>query len=139
MGEVVNQEDIENEIQQKMVSVEFETDDENECMRALPKIAFSSASLRETLGYLLRGRNSLRIEQDASGRAITQEVPIYPLPGNRIKTNYKVYEITPEIHKALSPTGYTGKNMKDDSDILSLHNNLRGIKCTGDGIRASKT
>ena len=101
LAEVLNKEDSENENQQKMIPVEFETDDENKDIRALLKIAYSSASLRETLGFLMRSRNSLRIEQDASGRALNLGVPIHPLAGNKIKWNYNVYEITPGIQKAL--------------------------------------
>ena len=48
------------------------------------------------------------------------------------------YEITPEIHKALSYTGNTGKTMKKENDILIMNNNLRELGYTGVGDKDSK-
>ena len=72
----------------------------------------SSAFLRETSGSLMKSRNSLNMKQDDSDRAATLGVPILTLEGDKIEIIDNVYEITPEIHKAFSSTGYTGRNLK---------------------------
>ena len=48
------------------------------------------------------------------------------------------YELTPEIYKALSYTGYTGKNSKNENDILMLNNFIRDLGYTGSGDIKSK-
>ena len=50
--------------------------------------------------------NSLKI-QSSSGAKILG-VPIYTLGGDRLQIRDNVYDLTPEIYKALSYTGYTG-------------------------------
>ena len=57
--------------------------------------------------------------------------------GDSWKIGDNVYEITPEIHKALSSTLYTGEIMKNENDILMLNNILRDVKYTGVGDRQS--
>ena len=52
--------------------------------------------------------NSLRIKSSRSGASILG-VPIYTLGGDRMQINDNIYDITPEIHEALSSTTYTGK------------------------------
>ena len=54
----------------------------------------------------------------------------------RIRDNE--YELTPEIKKALSFTGYTGKSVKNESDILMMSNILNDLGYTGIGDRDSK-
>ena len=49
------------------------------------------------------------------------------------------YELTPEKYKTLSSTGYTGKSMKKESDILLMSINLNDLGYTGIGDRESKT
>ena len=66
----------------------------------------------------MKSRNSLRIEQDESGRANILWVPIQSLGGDRIKRRTNVYDLTEETQEALSSTGYSGKSMKTDSDVL---------------------
>ena len=47
--------------------------------------------------------------------------------------NENVYDLNREIHKALSSTSYTGKTMKDNSDILMMNNSIGDLGCTGTG------
>ena len=58
-----------------------------------------------------------------------------------IQINDNVYDLTPEIYKALSYTGYTGKTMKNENDILMMNNIIRdlGYKGIGDGPSNRKT
>ena len=72
--------------------------------------------MKETLGFSTKSRNSLRIEQDALGQASINGTHIQILGSDSSKLNDNVYELTPELHKSLSSTGFTGKNLKDDSD-----------------------
>ena len=48
------------------------------------------------------------------------------------------YKLTPETYKALSFTGYTGKNMKIENDILMLYNIINDLGYTGMGDKPSK-
>ena len=48
------------------------------------------------------------------------------------------YELTPEIYKALSYTGYTGNTMKNENDILMMDSIINDLGYTGDGDRDSK-
>ena len=81
---------------------------------------------------------SLKIDQDErTGGASINGVPVLILGGNSWKIRDNVYEITPEIHKALSSTLYTGETMKNENDILMLNNTLRDVKNTGEEDRPS--
>ena len=64
--------------------------------------------------------NSLQIKP-SSGATILG-VPIHTLGGDKLRIRDIVYDLTPEIFKALSYTGYTGKSMKRASDILMMNN-----------------
>ena len=61
----------------------------------------------------MRCSSSLSIKSTPSGQKISG-VPIRTLGGDVIKIGGNVFEITPEIHKALSSTGHTGKTLKND-------------------------
>ena len=61
--------------------------------------------------------DSLKIKPSSSG-ATNLEVPIYTLGGDKLRIRDNVFELTPEIYKALSDKGYTGKNMKNENDIM---------------------
>ena len=54
-----------------------------------------------------------------------------------MKIRVNDYELTPEIYKALSYTGYTGKTMKNEKDILMMSNVKNDLGYTGDGVRPS--
>ena len=86
----------------------------------------------------MRSKNSLRITQDESHRANILGVPIQISGGDRIQIKDNIYALTPEIYKALSDTGYTGKTMKNEHDILMMYNIIRDLGYTGDDDRNSK-
>ena len=68
--------------------------------------------MTETLGALMNSKNSLKLIPDDSGRATILGVPINTLGGDRIQINENIFDLTPEIYKALSDTG---KNMKNEN------------------------
>ena len=107
-------------------------------LEALPNSSNFSNSMREMIGSLMRSKNSLRITQDESHRANILGVPIQISGADTIKINENIYELTPEIYKALSDTGYTGKDMKNEYDILMLNNIIRDLRYTGRDDRDSK-
>ena len=71
----------------------------------------------------------------ASGATING-VPVYTMGSNLIKANDNVYDLTDEIHKALSSTGYSDETMKKESD-LCLNNIKNYIGSRGIGDRPS--
>ena len=107
-------------------------------LEALPNSSNFSNSMREMIGSLMRSKNSLRITQDESHRANILGVPIQISGADTIKINENIYELTPEIYKALSDTGYTGKDMKNEYDILMMNNIIRDLGYTGRDDRDSK-
>ena len=129
----------ENENNQQIVPVEIESDDENiqTNLRALPNSSMFSDQMSKTLGRLMSSANSLRITPTTSGAQILG-VPIITLGGDRIQIKDNIYDLTPEIYKALSYTGYTGKNLKNEKDILMLNNIIRDLGYTGIGDNKSK-
>ena len=129
----------ENENNQKIVPVEIESEDENiqTNLRALPNSSIFSDQMTKTLGRLMSSLNSLKITASPSGPTILG-VPIYTLGGDRIQIKNNVYNLTPEIYKALSFTGYDGKTMKNENDILMLNNIINDLGYTGDGDNKSK-
>ena len=94
--------------------------------------------MTETLGALMNRKNSLKLKQDDSGRASILRTPINTLGDDRIQIKDNIYDLTPEIYKALSCTGYTGKTMKKKKDILMMKNIVRDLGYTGVGDRDSK-
>ena len=95
-----------------------------------------SEQMTKTLGRLMSSANSLKIKSTSSGATILG-VPIYTLGGDTIKIKDNVYDLTPEIYKALSYTGYDGKTMKNENDILMLNNIIRDLGYTGIGDHKS--
>ena len=81
--------------------------------------------------------NSLRIKSSPSGASILGVV-LYTLAGDKLRLRDKIYDLTPEIYKALSHTEYTGKTMKNENDILMMNNIINDFVYTGDGDRDSK-
>ena len=96
-----------------------------------------SDQMTKTLGRLMSSLNSLKVIASPSGPTILG-VPIYTLGGDRIQIKDSIYDLTPEIYKALSDTGYTGKTMKNESDILMMDNIINDLGHTGVGDRGSK-
>ena len=93
--------------------------------------------MTKTLGRLTSSLNSLKITASLSGPTI-QSVPIYTIGGDRMRIEDNIYELTPEIYKVLSDTGYTGKSMKNECDILLLNIIINDLGYTGIGDRDSK-
>ena len=96
-----------------------------------------SDQMKKTLGRLMSSANSLKINTTPSGATILG-VPVSTLGGDRIQIKDIVYDLTPEIYKALSYTGYTGNTMKNEADILMLNNIIRDLGYTGVGDYQSK-
>ena len=134
INEVIKGSNSENENNQEIVPVEYESEDENiqTNLRALPNSSMFSDQMTKTLGRLTFSANSLKIKNTPSGATILG-VPIYTLGGDRIQIKDNVYDLTPEIYKALSFTGYDGKTMKNENVILMLNNNIRDLGYTGIG------
>ena len=139
IGNVIKTPNSENENNQEIVPVEIESEDENiqTNLRALPNSSMFSDQMTKTLGRLMSSLNSLKIIASPSGPTILG-VPIYTLGGDTIQIKDNVYDLTPEIFKALSDTGYTGKNLKNENDILMLYNIINDLKYTGIGDKPSK-
>ena len=81
--------------------------------------------------------NSLKIKASHSGSTILR-VPICALGGYKLRIRDNDYELTPEIYKALSSTGDTGKTMKNENDILNKNNNIGDLGYTSVRDKDSK-
>ena len=136
---VINPSNSENENNQEIVPVEVESEDENiqTNLKALPNSSMFSDQMTKTLGRLMSSANSLKKKSTPSGATILG-VPIHTLGGDRLQIKDNVYDLTPEIYKALSYTGYTGENLKNENDILMLYNIIRDLRYTGIGDIKSK-
>ena len=132
LGEIVKESNSENVNNQEIVPVEIESEDENiqTNLRALPNSSMFSDQMKKTLGRLMFSANSLKINITSSGATILG-VPINTLGADRIQIKDNDYDLTPEIYKALSYTGYDGKTMKNENDILMLDNIIRDLGYTG--------
>ena len=108
-------------------------------IKALPNSFKLSDLMKITIGNLRSSKNSLRIDQDRrTGGASINNTPVLILGGDSWEVGYNVHEITPEIHKALSSTGYTGENMTNENDILMMNNIIRDLGYTGIGDKKSR-
>ena len=144
--EVSNPQNSENENSQEIVPVKVESEDSEDenidkkiGIKALPNSFKLSKKMLNTIGKLMSSKNSLKKDQDErTGGASINGIPILLLGGDSWKIEDNVYEITPEIHKALSSTLYTGETMKNEHDILMLNNILGDVKYTGERDRDSK-
>ena len=147
MSEIIKEYNSEKENIQEVVPVETiseDSEDENIGseigMKALPNSFKFSDLMKNTIGKLMSSKNSLKVDQDErTGGASINGIPLLIFGGNSMKTKDNVYEITPEIHKALSSTGYTGKTMKSENDILMMNIILRDVKYTSLRDRTSNT
>ena len=126
-----------NESTQKISDVIKESNSKVD-IKALPNSSKFSIAMRQMIGSLMNSRNSLKITQDESGRTNILGVPIQISEGDAIKINENVYELTPEIYKALTYTTYKGNTMKDENDILRMYNIIRDLGYDGIGDRDSK-
>ena len=126
-----------NESTQKISDVIKESNSKVD-IKALPNSSKFNNSMKQMIGSLMNSRNSLKISQDDLGRANILGIPIQISEGDTIKINENVYELTPEIYKALTYTSYTGNTMKNENDILMMYNIIRDIGYNGIGDRDSK-
>ena len=78
--------------------------------------------------------SSLEIKSSPS-RATIFGIPRYTLGGGILRIRDIDYELTPENYKALSYPGYTGKSMKNETDILMMNINIKDLGYTGVGDR----
>ena len=139
LGDVIKESNSENEINQEIVPVEIESDNSdgdntNPNIGALPNSSFFSDLLTKTLGRLMSSANSLSIKSSPSGTSIFG-VPRYTLGGDTLRIHDNDYELTPEIYKVLSYTGYNGKTMKNENYILMMKSIINELGYTGDGDR----
>ena len=145
ISEVINPLNSEKEINQEIVPVEVELEDSEDenidkkiSIKALPNSFKFSDLMKITTGKLMSSKNSLENDQDTrTGGASMNGIPVLIFDGDSMKIKDNVFERTPEIHKALSSTGYTGKTMKNENDILMMNNILSHVKYTGIGDRTS--
>ena len=139
LGEIVKESNSENVNNQEIVPVEIESEDENiqTNLRALPNSSIFSDQMTKTLGRLMSSANSLKITSTPSGATILG-VPIITLGGDKLRIRGNDYDLTPEIYKALSYTGYTGENLKNENDILMFYNIIKDLGYTGVGDYQSK-
>ena len=131
IGEDIKESNSENEIIQEMAPVKTESEEENihTNLRTLPNKSIFSELMTKALGSLMSSSNSLKIKSSLSG-ATFLGVPVNTLGGDN-----NTYDITPEIHKALSSTYYTGKTMKNENYVFMTNNNMRDLGYIGRGVR----
>ena len=110
----------------------MEIDSDN--LRALPNSSLFSDLMTKTLSSLMSSSNSLETKSSLSG-ALILGVPFYSLGVGKLKIPDKDYELTPELYKPLSYTGYTGKTMKNENDNLMTKITKRDLGYTGFGDR----
>ena len=124
---------------QCLLKLNLKTEEENiqTNLKALPNSSIFSDLMTKTLGRLKSSANCLRIKSSPSG-ASTLGVPTYTLGGDGIQINDNIYDLTLEIHKALSYTAYTGQTMKNENDILMMNNIITDLGYTGIGDEQSK-
>ena len=132
VSEVIKESKSAVEINQEIVPVDYETEDENfqTNLRAFPNRSMFSDQMTKTLWRIMSSSNSLKIKPSRSG-ATYLGVPVNTLGGDRIQIKDNIYDLTPEIYKALSYTGYTGKTMQNENDILMLNFIIRDLGYTG--------
>ena len=95
--------------------------------------------MREMIGSLMNSQNSLKVTQDESGRAKFLGVPIQLSEADTKNINETIYDLTPEIYKALSSTSYSVKTMKNEDDILTMYYIVRDLGYTGvGGIKSNR-
>ena len=100
-------------------------------LKALPNSSKVSTSMLKMLGSLMNSQNSLKITQDEFKRLNILGTPIQVSEGDLMKINENIYELTPEVYKALSNPLYTGDTMNNDNDFLTLYHILKDVKYTG--------
>ena len=85
---------------------------------------------------MARSNNKFKIVKDNQNHAMLNDIYINPMGGNNMKIGENIYELTPEIQKALTETNYKFNKMSDN-DILNFSNILREINYDPDTDRKS--
>ena len=94
--------------------------------------------MMETSGALMHIKKSSKLTQDVMSRASILGTPIKILGSDGIRINENVYDLTPEVYKALTSTSFSGKTMKEESIILMMDKIINDLSYTGVGDRDSK-
>ena len=130
LREVTKESNSENN--QEIISVEIDSEDENiqTNIKTPPNSSIFSELMTKTIGSLMSSSNSLRIKPSPSDATILG-VPITTLGGDKLRIRDTDHKLTPETYKALSYTGYTGKTMKNENDILMMNNITNDLGYTG--------
>ena len=126
-----------NESTEKVGDIIKETNSKID-LKSLPNSSKFSSSMRQMIGSLMNSRKSPKITQDESGKANILGIPIQISESDTMKIDENVYQLPPEIYKALTYTSYSGNTMKDENDILMMYNIIRDIGYNGIGDRDSK-
>ena len=131
IGAVIKESNSEDKNNQDIVPVPIESDNSegdntNPKIKPFPNSSIFSDLMTTTLRKLISSLNSLKIKPDPSGATILG-VPVYTLGGDKLRIRDNDYDLTPEIYKALSFTGYTGKSMKKESGILMMSKVLKDL------------
>ena len=93
--------------------------------------------MKNTVGKLMSSKSSLKLDQDNRRDGASKNgIPVLIFGSDFLEIGDNVYEITPENHKALSSTGYTGEKTKNENDILMIKNILRDVNYTGRGDKS---
>ena len=145
ISEVIKESVSEKENNQKIVPVEISSEDSEDentdnkiGIETLPNSFKFSDLMKNTIGKLMSSKNSLKVGQDErTGGASINGISVLIFGGDSLKIKDNVYEITPEIHKALSSTGCTGETMKSENDIIMMNNILRDVNYAGVRDRTS--
>ena len=93
--------------------------------------------MMEILGALMSSKIFSKLTQDASSTASILGTPIISLSGDRIKIRENFSDLTPELYEALSSTGYSGRTMKNEEDILMMYNIISDLGYTSRKDRQS--
>ena len=86
----------------------------------------------------MNSRNSSKITQDEFGQTNILGIPLRKSGSDKIKINDNIFDLTPEIYKALCSTSYNGKTMKNESDFLMEKTIIGDLGYTGIGDKSSK-
>ena len=92
----------------------------------------SSALLKDTFKSLSNDEsNALKLVRDEDDNLTIRGISIKSLGDDKILiNNNKIYNLSTEMHKALSNSTYTGKSMKNKQDQIKLYNFLTDIGYT---------
>ena len=112
-----------NKSTQKTGNIIKESNSENEII--------SSILLKNAFNSLENTSTSLILNKDENDNYSILKSVIKYLGGYKILVNGNIYEFSPEIHKSLSRSKYTGKSMKNEDDKKKFYKFLTDIGYNG--------